>query len=99
MIASENLVAHEELVALCKKYRIRELSVFGSVARGEGKADSDVDLLVEFEAGVVHGLDYFALEEELARLFGRPVDLATKKWLKASVRSEILRDAQVLYAA
>lgn len=99
MTASEKLVAQGELADLCRKYRIRELSVFGSVARGEDKTDSDVDLLVEFEAGVVHGLDYFALEEELARLFGRPVDLATKKWLKASVRSEILRDAQVLYAA
>ena len=54
---------------------------------------------MEFEPGVAWGWDYFGLEQELAALLGRPVDLATKKWLKPRVRAEILRDARVIYAA
>ena len=89
----------EKLTELCRRYRIVELSIFGSTARGDRRPDSDVDVLVEFEPGVSWGWDYFGLEQELAQLFGRPVDLATKKWLKPSVRAEILRDAHVVYAA
>jgi predicted nucleotidyltransferase len=63
------------------------------------RADSDVDVVVEFEAGVVYGLEYFGLELELAELFGRRVDLATKKWLKPKLRAEVLREARVVYAA
>lgn len=88
-----------ELEAICRRYRVVELSVFGSTARGERREESDVDVLVEFEPGTVWGLEYFALEQELAALFGRRVDLATKKWLKPSVREEILREARVVYAA
>ena len=89
----------EKLTELCRRYRIVELSIFGSTARGDRRPDSDVDVLVEFEPGVSWGWDYFGLEQELAQMFGRPVDLATKKWLKPSVRAEILRDAHVVYAA
>jgi len=89
----------DALRAICTEYRISELSVFGSVGRGEAKDNSDVDVLVEFEEGISHGLDYFLLEEQLAELFGRRVDLASKKWLRESVRQEILRDRQILYEA
>ena len=66
---------------------------------GEMRPDSDIDVLVEFEPGTVYGLGYFGIEMELAEIFGRPVDLATKKWLKPKVRAEILRDSRVVYAA
>ena len=89
----------EQIAELCRRYRIVELAVFGSTARGDRRPDSDVDVLVEFEPGVAYGWDYFGLEQELAAVFGRPVDLATKKWLKPKVRAEILRDARVIYAA
>jgi predicted nucleotidyltransferase len=89
----------ESLASLCRRYRVAELWVFGSTARGDRAPDSDVDVLVEFEPGVVHGLSYFVLEQELAALIGHPVDLASKKWLKPTVRAEILRDARALYAA
>ena len=92
-------VSSQDLAEICRRYRIAELSVFGSTARGERRPDSDVDILVEFEPGVVWGWDYFALERELAALLGCPVDLATKKWLKPGVRAEILREARVVYAA
>ena len=84
---------------LCRKYRIREMAVFGSVARAEDRGDSDVDIFVEFEPGYHPGLGWFDLEDELASLFGRQVDLSTKSLLKPRVKREALRDAVVLYAA
>ena len=92
-------ISNDKLADLCRRYGIVELAVFGSTARGDSRPDSDVDVLVEFEPGVVWGWDYFGLEQDLAQLFGRPVDLATKKWLKPRVRDAILRDARVIYAA
>lgn len=84
---------------ICHRYRIRELAVFGSTARAEKRSDSDVDLYVEFEAGYHPGLRWFDLEEDLAGIFQRPVDLSRKSLLKPRVRLEAERDAVVLYAA
>lgn len=92
-------IPREQIEAICHRYQIVELSVFGSAARGDVRPDSDIDLMVEFAPCVVWGLEYFELERELSQVFGRPVDLATKKWLKPSVRAEILRDARIVYAA
>jgi predicted nucleotidyltransferase len=92
-------IPSEKIAEICRRYHIVEMAVFGSTARGDRRPDSDIDVLVEFEPGVVWGWDYFGLEQELAQIFGRPVDLATKKWLKPKVRDEILRDARVVYAA
>lgn len=55
--------------------------------------------LVEFFPDVVHGWEYFRLERELADVFGRPVDLATKKWMKPRVKARVLPEARVVYAA
>ena len=92
-------IEQERLEEVCRRYQIVELAIFGSAARGDARTDSDVDVLVEFAPGVVRGWDYFQLEQELAQIFGRPVDLATKKWLKPNVRAEVLKDARVVYAA
>ena len=51
---------------ICGRYRISELGLFGSVARGEAQPNSDADVYVEFEAGYHPGLGWFDLEEELA---------------------------------
>jgi predicted nucleotidyltransferase len=82
---------------ICSRYHIRQLALFGSVARGEAREESDVDVYVEFEAGFHPGLGWFDLEEELERLLGRRVDLSRKSLLKPRVRREALRDAVVLY--
>jgi len=87
------------LAELCEKYGIAELSVFGSVARGDGRPDSDVDLLYVRVPGNDLGLSYFALQKELEKLFGRPVDLVPKECLHRVIRDQVLADAQVLYAA
>ncbi len=92
-------IPSEKIAEICRRYQIVEMAVFGSTARGDMRPDSDVDILVEFAPGVAWGWDYFGLEQELAQVLGRPVDLATKKWLKPKVRAEILDDARIIYAA
>jgi predicted nucleotidyltransferase/DNA-binding HxlR family transcriptional regulator len=90
------------LAALCRKHRIRKLSLFGSAARNEMSPGSDVDLLVEFESGSnVSLLEIPALQEELSALFGgRKVDVATPEILDNPFRRKtILRELMTLYSA
>lgn len=87
------------LAELCREYGIAELAVFGSVARGSAGPDSDVDLLYVRVPGNDLGMAYFALQEDLEELFGRPVDLVPKEGLHRVIRDRVLADAQVLYAA
>lgn len=90
----------DTLAEICRRYGVRELSVFGSAARGEMRSGSDIDMLVEFQPGAEVGLWEFArMEGELRDLLGRPVDLVSKRGLKPRVRPFVLRDAKVIYAA
>lgn len=70
----------------------REVRVFGSVARGEEREDSDVDVLVVLEPGRSL-LDLARLELRLERLLGRPVDVFTEASLREPVRATALREA------
>jgi predicted nucleotidyltransferase len=98
---SLNLPARRALVGLCRRWQISELAVFGSVARGSERADSDVDLLVTFAPDAPwDALDMVDLRAELADLFGRAVDLIEEKAIRNPYRrASILRDKSVLYAA
>lgn len=88
------------LVEVCRRYGVRELSLFGSAARGEMGPESDIDILVEFEPGVRIGLIRFeSLVGELESLAGRRVDLVTKRGLKPWIRPQVLKDARVIFAA
>lgn len=68
------------------------LWVFGSAARGELRADSDIDLLVEF-GRPVSLFEFARLRRHLQELLGRPVDLVTREALKPHLRERILREA------
>ena len=89
------------LADLCRRHHIRRLSLFGSVLKGTERPDSDVDLLVEFEPGNEPGLlGLAAIELELSKLLGgRKVDLRTPQDLSKHFRDDVLRTAQVQYAA
>jgi predicted nucleotidyltransferase len=89
------------LADLCGRYRVRRLSLFGSALRGTDRPDSDVDLLVEFEPEARPSLlDVVAMEEEMSALLGgRRVDLRTPQDLSRYFREDVLREAQVQYAA
>jgi hypothetical protein len=93
-------VDEAELCELCRRYQVRELSVFGSAARGEMRPNSDIDLLVEFLPDADVGLvEHAGLMLELERLLGRKVDLVSKNGLKPRIRPSVLADARLVYAA
>ena len=87
----------------CSRWGILDFALFGSVLRGDFRPDSDIDVLVSFESGVRHGIfDLIQMEEELKEIFGRDVDLLTRRGVEvsenASRREEILNTAEVVYA-
>ena len=90
----------EALAAICRRNGVRELSVFGSTARGEARPDSDLDLLVEFDPQTHVGfLTLARMSRELSEVLGRTVDLVPKGGLKPLIRDQILAEAEVIFAA
>lgn len=91
------LPQQDRLAALCRRWKIRELSMFGSVAR----VDSDIDLLVEYEPDADWSLlDTARLRRELSELFDRPVDLVRERNITNPYRlASIRRNRRELYAA
>ena len=93
-------IERDLIAGLCQRYQVRELSLFGSVARGEARPDSDIDLLVEFlPEATVDLVDYNSLMMELSQLLGRKVDLVSKNGLKPAIRDAVLTEARPLYRA
>ena len=89
----------EVIAEFCRRNRIRKLALFGSVLRDDFRADSDVDVLVEFEPGHTVGLLRMAgLEMELSEVLGRKVDLRTPAELSRYFRDEVARTSEVQYA-
>lgn len=85
------------IAAFCERNHIRKLALFGSVLRDDFGPDSDVDILVEFEPGHVPGLEFWNMEAELERLFGRRVDLQTQGFLSREFRQQVLAEAVEQY--
>jgi len=90
----------EGLAEVCRRHRIRRLAVFGSALREDFRPDSDLDVLVEFEAGARP--TYFTLsriEDDLTRLAGRRADVHMPRSLHPYLRDKVLIQAQELYVA
>jgi uncharacterized protein len=88
----------------CQRWRITEMSIFGSVLRDDFRPDSDIDVLVSFETGAGWSLlDHVAMEDELARILDREVDLITRRGLERSRnyirKAAILNSLEPLYVA
>ncbi|WP_397547995.1 nucleotidyltransferase family protein [Rhodothermus marinus] len=81
-----------EILRLCARYGATDVRVFGSVARGEADAASDVDLVVRFEPGRSL-LDHAALWLELEALLGCRVDVLSESGLKPRIREKVLKEA------
>ncbi len=92
-------IPKDETAAFCWRHHIRRLSLFGSVLRDDFGADSDIDVLIEFEPGHVPGLAFFAMEAELSEILGRKVELSTPAFLSRYIRDSVLANAQVQYDA
>ncbi len=92
----------QTLIEFCQKWKINEMSFFGSVLRDDFRPDSDIDIMVSFEDNSPWGLlELVRMKGELKTLLGREVDLLTKKSIEQSHnwirRQEILGTAQVVY--
>ena len=94
-------VDQERIAELCRRHRIRELALFGSVLRDDFGLDSDVDVLADFALDAKVSLfDLVRIQAELALILGRNVDLVDRRGLRNPFRrAEILRTAERVYAA
>ncbi len=94
----------EAIADFCRRWRIRELAIFGSALREDFRPDSDVDVLVEFAPEARWNLlDIAGAEQELSGILGRPVDLVERRCIEHSDnwirRRHILESAQTFYVA
>lgn len=91
----------KKIAEFCKRWSITEFSVFGSVLRDDFRPNSDIDVLVSIDPKAHIGLfELIDMQLELEKMFKRPVDLVEKEGLRNPYRRrEILRTAQVVYAA
>jgi predicted nucleotidyltransferase len=85
----------EAIIRVAGSHGATEVRLIGSVARGEARPDSDVDLLVKWSEGTSL-LDQAALMLELEKLLGRKVDIASDGWVKPAIRESVYRDAIAL---
>jgi hypothetical protein len=93
-------IPKQRIAEFCRRNHIRRLALFGSVLRDDFGPESDVDVLVEFEAGARVGLLRLAgMEIELGEILGRKVDLNTPGFLSDYFRDQVLAEAEVQYDA
>lgn len=102
-MVSNIAIPQDEVEAFCRRWNVSELALFGSVLRDDFSADSDVDALVTFKPGApVKLADLMRMEQEMGAIFGRKVDLGTRKSVEDDPnylrRRAILESAQVVYA-
>ena len=91
-------IPQQSLVDFCRRHHIQKLSLFGSVLGDSFTSDSDIDVLVEFEAGHVPGLALIRMQDELSQLLGgRIVDLVTPKFLNRRIRKIVQSEAVPQY--
>ena len=92
------------IAAFCERWQVTELALFGSVLRDDFGPDSDIDVLVSFDPSARHTLfDMVRMEEQLKALFGREVDLVSRRGIERSNnqlrREAILGAAETIHAA
>ncbi len=85
-----------KIVRLLRKHGARRVELFGSFARGEARADSDIDILVEFKERKSL-LELVGIEQELEEAVGVKVDLLTKRWISPYLIDSIEREAVVIF--
>jgi predicted nucleotidyltransferase len=96
-------IPKDKIVEFCRRWKIAEFSLFGSVLREDFGPESDIDVLVAFTPDARWSLlDHVEMQDELKDIFGRAVDLISKRGIERSRnairRKEILGSAEVIYA-
>ena len=91
-------IPYQQIQAICQRYHVNRLALFGSVLRSDFSPTSDVDVLVEYEPDARISLfDMVDLQSELEGLLGRRVDLGTPTSLSKYIRNAVLESARVIY--
>lgn len=95
-------IPDDALARFCRRWKVAELALFGSVLRGDFRPDSDVDVLVTFDPQSRRTLfDMVDMQDELSALLGRPVDLVSRRGVESSRnylrRKAILSSAETIY--
>jgi len=104
-MAEPKIILPKELITdFCQRWKITEFALFGSVLRDDFRPDSDIDVLVQFAPGAPWTLlDHVEMQDELAAMLGRNVDLVSRRGIERSRnkirRKAILESAEVFYAA
>ncbi|MGK7346051.1 MAG: nucleotidyltransferase family protein [Candidatus Nitrospinota bacterium M3_3B_026] len=99
MIVSDLEIPDEKIRGFCARYKVKELSIFGSAVKAGFGEDSDVDILVLFRPDARVGfIEFSRMQRELSSMFGREVDLVPKDGLKDLIRDEVLSTAKIIYA-
>ncbi len=89
-----------QIAAVCRKYQVSELSLFGSQVRGDSTAKSDFDFLVDFNSEAKVGfIKLGRIQSELEEIVRTKVDLVPKDGLKPIIRRSVLAEAEILYAS
>jgi len=90
----------KRIAEICRRYKIRELSLFGSQVRGDFTAKSDFDFLVDFEPDARIGfITLGVIQEELENIVEKPVDLVPKDGLKPLIKNQVIKESEIVYAA
>ncbi len=93
-------IDQQRVADFCRRHHITRLAFFGSVLRDDFRPDSDVDVLIEFEAGHVPGLlTLMEMQDEFSAIIGRQADFRTPGDLGRYIRDRVLANAQEQYAA
>ena len=97
-------IDRDKIAEFCRRWKITEFAFFGSVLRDDFRPDSDVDVLVTFTDDAKWSLfDHVTMEEELSAIFGRKVDLVSRRAIERSAnwirRQAILEGAESYYAS
>ena len=92
----------EQIIEFCRRWKITEFALFGSVLRDDFGPDSDVDVLIEYPQGLYSFKHWLQMEDELEQIFNRKVDLIGRRAIESSPnpyrRRAILGSAKVLHA-
>lgn len=97
-------IPEQQIADYCRRWKIAEMALFGSVLRKDFQPGSDVDVLVRFQADARHTLfDMVRMQEDLKRILGREVDLVSRRGIERSRnhlrKKAILESAEVVYGA
>ena len=79
------------------RHHVNELYLFGSMARGEGHADSDIDFIYQFDDTANPMIDEWALRDDLASTFGREIDLVKKRYITTELRDRLAEMQRVIF--